>query len=101
MENWQKNIISKKESQVSDHFEVASICVLAMSSVPCKRCFLHTTESVLKFRQKLAVKTFKSLLSISVIGPEPELYDFLEAILHWKRQNNYRHIYSSITSKLL
>ena len=66
----------------------------------CERFSAYNRIEV-ELRQKIAVKTVKSLLSISVNGREPELFDFPEALSHWKHKNNYRHIYSLITSKLL
>ena len=76
------------------------IIVLPMSSVPCERGFSAHNRIRAKLRQQLVQKTVKSLMFISVNGPDPENFDFNEPLKLWKKKRN-RHIYSSINTAIV
>ena len=74
------------------------IVVLPMSSVPCERGFSKHNRIRTKFRQQLIVGTVKSLMFVSVNGPDP---DYLQPLEHWKKRRKRRHIYCSVSDKLV
>ena len=53
------------------------------------------------FRQQLIVGTVKSLMFVSVNGPDPDKFDYLQPLEHWKKSRKHRHIYCSVSDKLV
>ena len=90
-----KEIITQKKASFPTISKLLKlIIVLPMSSVPCERGFSAHNRIRAKFRQQLVQKTVKSLMFISVNGPDPENFDFNEPLKLWKKKRNrlfYKH----------